>query len=561
MTVPAGKHADVEFQLDVPAATAGSSNAAALSFREVAGLITFTPASEADNHNVTLRVPYYLVPRAMSKVDAKVAPGTKLAPGQTATINLTNAADAPLAGDADFYALGLQDKNDKKGDLKHSPADLRAVGVQSFPNNASGSNQLLVFAVNTWDAWSSPSFNEIDIYLDVDIDGTDDYVVVGADQGLIQTGTSNGRLATAVFSTRSPGNFLDFFATAKTDSGIAELVAQTSRMCRGDNPATPANDPEPCLSSTNPRFSYHAISFGRDGAVDVLEGTAKYNPWNPAIPVGQIRHAAARQRGEPGRLDQRRRVGDDARGRSDDRDARQQERQGRGDADRGQEEVRRLRQACVRARAPLRRGSRRFVTVPPPRGAQSPLSELGVHMLKSHTALASRGRSRGGVRGLVRPGPRRRGLPSPGPRTTSRRSPARSASLHGTAGLQIRFSAFLEEEAEEDEVAPPAPRAPITPPSSSPARSTATSIAPPDVTVNQDTAGAPQNETAIAVDPNNPNRVVAAANDYVTAHLDLHDQRDAVQRARRRLLGHVLLERRRRDLVLHVAPTRSTSAR
>jgi hypothetical protein len=36
------------------------------------------------------------------------------------------------------------------------------------------------------------------------------------------------------------------------------------------------------------------------------------------------------------------------------------------------------------------------------------------------------------------------------------------------------------------------------------------------VTVNQDTAGAPQNETAIAVDPNNPMRVVAGANDYVS---------------------------------------------
>ena len=35
-----------------------------------------------------------------------------------------------------------------------------------------------------------------------------------------------------------------------------------------------------------------------------------------------------------------------------------------------------------------------------------------------------------------------------------------------------------------------------------------TSIAPPNVLVNQDTAAAPQNETSIAVDPNNPNRVV-----------------------------------------------------
>jgi hypothetical protein len=41
-------------------------------------------------------------------------------------------------------------------------------------------------------------------------------------------------------------------------------------------------------------------------------------------------------------------------------------------------------------------------------------------------------------------------------------------------------------------------------------------VLPPNVTVNQDTAAAPQNETAMAVDPNNPNRVVAAANDYVT---------------------------------------------
>jgi hypothetical protein len=43
-----------------------------------------------------------------------------------------------------------------------------------------------------------------------------------------------------------------------------------------------------------------------------------------------------------------------------------------------------------------------------------------------------------------------------------------------------------------------------------------TSIAGPAVTVNQDTAAAPQNETSIAVDPKNANRVVASMNDYVT---------------------------------------------
>jgi len=87
------------------------------------------------------------------------------------------------------------------------------------------------------------------------------------------------------------------------------------------------------------------------------------------------------------------------------------------------------------------------------------------------------------------------------------------ASVNGTAGLQIRFSAFIEEES-VDSRAPSAP--PITPAFVLSSPLDGTSIQPPDVTVNRDTAGAPQNETAIAVDPNNPNRVVAGMNDYVS---------------------------------------------
>lgn len=88
------------------------------------------------------------------------------------------------------------------------------------------------------------------------------------------------------------------------------------------------------------------------------------------------------------------------------------------------------------------------------------------------------------------------------------------ASLNGTAGLQIRFSAFIEQEA-QDSSAPPAAAA-ITPAFVLGSPLDGDSVTPPAVTVNQDTAGAPQNETAIAVDPNNPNRIVTGANDYVT---------------------------------------------
>jgi hypothetical protein len=89
------------------------------------------------------------------------------------------------------------------------------------------------------------------------------------------------------------------------------------------------------------------------------------------------------------------------------------------------------------------------------------------------------------------------------------------ASVNGTAGLQIRFSAFIEEQA-EDTGAPDGSSPVITPAHVLSSPLDGTSVQAPNVTVNQDTAAAPQNETTIAVDPTKPSRLVAAANDYVT---------------------------------------------
>jgi hypothetical protein len=90
------------------------------------------------------------------------------------------------------------------------------------------------------------------------------------------------------------------------------------------------------------------------------------------------------------------------------------------------------------------------------------------------------------------------------------------ASVNGTAGLQIRMSAFIQEEADASVTSGTGSSAPITPTNVLTSSLDGTSIGAPDVTVNQDTAAAPQNETAIAVDPNRASRVVGSANDYVT---------------------------------------------
>ncbi len=73
------------------------------------------------------------------------------------------------------------------------------------------------------------------------------------------------------------------------------------------------------------------------------------------------------------------------------------------------------------------------------------------------------------------------------------------ASLNGTAGLQIRFSAFIEQEAADETAASTA--TPITPTFVLSSPLDGTSVAGPAVTVNRDSAGGPQNETAIAETP------------------------------------------------------------
>src|SRR5207245_7859734 len=83
--------------------------------------------------------------------------------------------------------------------------------------------------------------------------------------------------------------------------------------------------------------------------------------------------------------------------------------------------------------------------------------------------------------------------------------------------LEINLSNFILQEADASDLATsPAPNSPITPSHVLSSTLDGQTVQAPDVTVNQDTAAATQNEPVIAVDPNNPNRIVAAANDYVT---------------------------------------------
>jgi len=256
VTVPAHDSKAVPVELHIPAATAGDSSA----FHDVAGLVTLTPQG-GDNNGVALSVPYYLVEQATSHVHTSIVRDS----ATSASATTTNAGGV-ISGNADWYVWGISDPQYDGG----AGADIRAVGVQSAPG-------VLAFAVDTWSRWSNPASVEPDIYVDVNGDTIDDYVVFSADYGRLTTGSSNGQAATAVLDLRTNSGSIHYFTDATFDGRSMTLPADISQLCEAGSP---------CLSAGNPRLTYRVEAFSRDGSEDDAVGPGSYNAFTPAISNG-----------------------------------------------------------------------------------------------------------------------------------------------------------------------------------------------------------------------------------------------------------------------------------
>jgi minor extracellular serine protease Vpr len=269
-TVSVPPHGDrtIHVRLSVPVATAGGPSLPGVTdFSDVAGLLQFTPVS-GSNNNVTLRVPYYLVPAAISNVQTRVDNG-KISKTHTATAVTTNYR-AAVAGSANWFAWGIKDKRDHG--LKSN--DLQAVGVQSFP-----SQQFLQFAISTNHRWSNAAQDIFDVLVDVNNDGVPDYDVEAVDLGAVQGLDFNGTDAVAVFALASGAGTINYLADAPTDSSTMLLPVDFAQLC------VPGN---PCLSSTG-HFTYSAQALSlTDSTLDTSDMSATFNPNSSAVNTGMF---------------------------------------------------------------------------------------------------------------------------------------------------------------------------------------------------------------------------------------------------------------------------------
>jgi len=264
VTVARGSSASVRATLSVPAATVGSTHDASGNdvFQEVAGYLTFTPADSEMNNGVSLRVPYFLVPRARARVHASSG---ELHHGQ-GVVHLSNPGGA-ITGNGDFYAWGLN--GTRQG---VTGFDVRAVGVQSNPVSATDS--LLVFAVNTFDRFSNPAMGEFDVLIDTTGSGTPNYDVFAADLGLITTGSNDGLMVVGVANLVTGAASIQFLADAPTDGSIALLPVFASSLG---------------LSPSSSKFSYRVQFFNNYFTTSgLVPGTASFDAFNPAISTGMF---------------------------------------------------------------------------------------------------------------------------------------------------------------------------------------------------------------------------------------------------------------------------------
>ena len=228
----------------------------------IRGAIIATP-TVGGTGRYALRVPYLVAPRGLSGVTAGSLSSYGLA-GDVASASVPLSNSGIHDGTADVYAWGLSDPNDG---LQRN--DIRAVGVQTFPDG--GGDAFMVFAVNTWGRWGSPSLNEYDIAIDSDQNGSTDYYVIGFDAGALTTGSFNGILWSFTFD--ASFNLINIWGTSAPSNGSTVLL--------------PVLASDIGLTGGNSAFDYSADIFNQfTGEIDLVADAGHFDSLAPAISQG-----------------------------------------------------------------------------------------------------------------------------------------------------------------------------------------------------------------------------------------------------------------------------------
>ena len=248
-------------------------------FSDVSGEITLTPAG-GSNNGVTLRVPYYMVPQAVSDVDVRAINTNQLRRTGNTNATVTNSHFVAATGTADWYAWGIKDHRDHG--LKSD--DLKAVGAQSFPT--APAPRVTARAPRVRDRDEPPLVERRDERVRHQRRREQRRVAGlrrrrGGLRCCSRAGDFNGVAAVAVFDLNEGGGTINYLADTPTDSSTMVLPVDFAQLT-DSNAAT-------SLGGANQRFTYSITATGlTDGTIDTGDTSAMFNPFTPAVSNGMF---------------------------------------------------------------------------------------------------------------------------------------------------------------------------------------------------------------------------------------------------------------------------------
>jgi subtilisin family serine protease len=278
VTVPAKSSVNVVVTLSLsPAALAALPAAEAPATGQIStirGAILASPSAPASGI-YQLRVPFLAVPRGLSNITAGSVADWTVA-GDIATSSVTLRNKGLHAGNADVYAWGESDANDHL-----VITDIRATGVQALPGAFGGlppTDRLLLFNVNFYRPWSSPSDLDLEIGISNDDDADFEFILAGVDGGAVTAAAFNGAPLSFLVDAAS-GEIVDAWpVVAPTNGSSYILIAAASSLG---------------LSAGDGSFDYDTFAFSVHGfPPDAASGAGHFDAYAPALSQGAFNAVA-----------------------------------------------------------------------------------------------------------------------------------------------------------------------------------------------------------------------------------------------------------------------------
>jgi hypothetical protein len=250
---------------------------------EESGYVTLTPTS-----GTSLRLPVYAAPRPASNMATDhnyvlfTGPTGSTNVGLTGqhvntggafpvdVISLVSAFEAQTISPATIPATSIA-----------SNADLKSVGVTSdfkATNSVVANATKIFFGVAMHGNWTTPSDVQVNIFIDRDRNGTDDFQIVNT-----ATADAQGNLFDVLVSARRPAPFtgaltLDSFLNNVAPSSLETVVYNTNMMI------IPVTASAIGLTTANAKFNYRVVTTSRGfGGIIDTAATRTYDAANPGF--------------------------------------------------------------------------------------------------------------------------------------------------------------------------------------------------------------------------------------------------------------------------------------